>query len=99
MRKKEKITPHDVDVSPVLHALDEIASFAEGCDDWVTIKIEIMQRLHPSLRRLFSTRDSITKEQSLNDFERDLVERYKQKTGIDLIVRTREERREIYGKI
>jgi hypothetical protein len=48
---------------------------------------------------LFSTRDSITKEQSLNDFERDLVKRYKQKTGINLIVRTREERREIYGKI
>jgi hypothetical protein len=58
-----------------------------------------MQRLNPSLRRLFSTRDRITKEQSLNDFERDLVERYRQKTGIFLIVRTREERREIYGKI
>jgi len=99
MRKKEKITPNDVDVSPVLSVLDDVSEFAGGCDDWVTIKIEIMQRLHPSLRRLFSTRDRITKEQSLNDFEKDLVERYRQKTGIDLIVRTREERREIYGKI
>ncbi len=96
---KPCLDPREVDPSPVYKELDAVASFARDCDDWVTIKIEVMQRLNPYYRRFFSTRDPKTKEQSMNDFERDIAERFRSITGRTLILRTREERRKIYGKI
>lgn len=98
-KNKTKLKPEDVDISPVLEVLEEVSSYAGECDDWVTVKREIMQRLNPRLRRLFSTRDPITKEQSMNDFEAFLSAKFYEHTGVKLILRTREERREIYGSI
>ena len=98
-KNKIKLTPDDVDVSPVFDVLAEVAEYASDCDDWVTVKREIMQRLNPKMRRLFSTRDPITKEQSMNDFEVLLSDKFYEHTGTRLILRTREERREIYGSI
>jgi hypothetical protein len=98
-KNKIKLTPEDVDVSPVLAVLEEISIFAGDCDDWVTVKREVMQRLNPGLRRLFSTRDPLTKEQSMNSFEIMLAAKFYEHTGTKLILRTREERRQIYGSI
>ena len=73
-----------------------VASYTDGCDDWVTVKKQIMLNLPPALRKNFSTRDPKTKEQWLNDFEKELITYYREITGIDLILRTLAERREMF---
>ncbi len=72
-----------------------VSTFAKDCDDWVTIKKEIMRGIPSELRKNFSTRDPKTKEQNLNDFEKCLINYYKEHTGISLILRTLSERREM----
>ena len=66
-------------------------------DDWVTIKKIMLRSLHPDLRKSFSTRDPKTKEQWLNEFEKQLIIKYKEITGIALICRSLKERRELNG--
>tara|TARA_B100000686_G_C16596025_1_gene866051 strand:+ start:278 stop:553 length:276 start_codon:yes stop_codon:yes gene_type:complete len=75
--------------------IDFVASYAGDCDDWVTIKKQVMLGIPSKLRKLFSTRDRKTKEQSLNDFEKNIINYYKNITGVDLKVRTLEERRSL----
>ena len=79
----------------ILEQVEIVASYAGGCDDWVTIKKEIMKGCPSSLRRFFSRRDPITKEQVPNSFDRAVIKEYKSITGIDLVVRTLEQRREL----
>ena len=75
-----------------------ISSTALGnTDDLVTIKKIMLRSLHPSLRKYFSTRDLKTKEQWLNEFEKQLIVKYKEITGVTLICRTLKERRERNG--
>jgi len=57
----------------VMSALREIYSYANHVDDWIVIKKELLRTLHPTDRKLFSTRDPITKRQRTNDFERNLA--------------------------
>lgn len=77
--------------------IDYVAGYAYDCDDWVEIKKQIMLGLPSDLRKLFSTRDQKTKEQILNDFDRKVISYYKEKTGVSLVLRTLQERREIFG--
>ena len=79
----------------IIEQIEFVASYAEDCDDWVTVKKEVMRGIAPILRKNFSTRDPKTKEQWLNNFEKELITYYSNLTGIDLIVRTREERRSL----
>lgn len=62
-------------------------------DDWVDIKIEIMNSLRPELRRLFSRRDQATREQVPSDFDRAVMRMYESASGVALVVRTLEERK------
>ena len=84
-----------------LDALEESAIISKvalnNTDDWVTIKKIMLRSLHPDLRKSFSTRDKKTKEQSLNEFEKQLIIKYKELTGITLICRSLKERRELNG--
>lgn len=84
-----------------LSALKEAAIISKAAlnntDDWVTIKKIMLRSLHPDLRKSFSTRDPKTKEQWLNEFEKHLVVKYREITGITLICRTLKERRERAG--
>jgi len=73
-----------------------VSSYVGDCDDWVTVKKQVMLNLPPVLRKNFSTRDPKTKEQWLNDFEKELINYYKSLTGIDLVLRTLDERREMF---
>ena len=91
------ISDESIEKERILEEVKFVASFGGGCDDWVTIKKEIMKGLNPSLRKNFSTRDPKTKEQSLNNFERDIISYYKDLTGVALKLRTLEERREMFG--
>ena len=83
----------------ILDQIDFVSSYAADCDDWVEIKKQILLGIPSELRASFSTRDPKTKEQSLNDFEKFIIQPWKQKTGIDLKLRTLAERRKIFGTL
>jgi hypothetical protein len=75
--------------------IQEVVMYVGDCDDWVTIKKEIMKGIPAALRKNFSTRDPKTKEQWLNDFDKMVINYYKEMTGVDLVLRTIEERRKL----
>jgi hypothetical protein len=56
------------------------------CDvsSWVDLKKMLLLSLPPKERMKFSTRDPITKQQSLNSLEREIVDNYEKKTGVTL---------------
>tara|TARA_R110000824_G_scaffold96509_6_gene231068 strand:+ start:389 stop:670 length:282 start_codon:yes stop_codon:yes gene_type:complete len=76
--------------------IDLVAKYCSDCDDWVTIKKEIMKGLPSGLRKLFSRRDPITKEQRPNNFDHLVINYYKDISGIELVIRTLKERREMF---
>ena len=82
-----------IDNKLIIDKLSEVAEFAGDCDDWVTIKKEVMKLLPSSIRSMFSRRHPITKEQQTNKFEIELINYYKEITGIGLVIRTLQERR------
>jgi len=84
-----------IDNKRLLTAIDDVSSFVGDCDDWVTIKKEIMKLLPSKMRSSFSRRHPITKEQQTNNFELELINYYKDITGIDLVIRSLKERRKI----
>jgi len=84
------------DVEIILEKVSFVSEYVGDCDDWVTVKKQVLLNLPPIVRKNFSTRDSKTKEQWLNDFEKDLIIYYKELTGIDLVLRTLDERREMF---
>lgn len=79
----------------IINELREISTYAGSCDDWMTIKKEVMKSIPSNLRSLFSRRDPITKEQVPNSFDKAIIEYYYNLTGIKLKIRTLAERREL----
>ena len=79
----------------ITNQIKEVSSYVGNCDDWVTIKKEIMKGIPSDLRKLFSRRDPITKEQVPNNFDMIVKEAYERFSGVDLKIRTRSERKKI----
>ena len=77
----------------VVEAVLYVSKYMGEDDDWVDIKIEIMNSLRPELRRLFSRRDQATREQVPSDFDREVMRLYEESSGVKLVVRTLEERK------
>ena len=70
------------------------------CDDWVEIKKLVMKQVAPSHRKVFSRRDQKTKNHPpLNQFENEMKDLYKEISGVELVLRELDERREIYGRL
>jgi len=90
---------HKDDRDRILDQLRFVMTYVGDNDDWVTVKKQILLGIPSSLRKNFSTRDSKTKEQWLNDFEQELINYYEQLTGVRLKVRTLAERRELFGAL
>ncbi len=72
-------------------AIDTVFSYTGSITDWIVIKKELLKTLTSADRMYFSTRDPVTKAQRLNDFEKIVIERWQQKTGIRLILKNHEE--------
>ena len=53
-------------------------------DDWMDFKKIMLRTLPPKMRKKFSTRDPVTKKQSLNSFEEGMIDIYFEKTGVRL---------------
>ena len=77
----------------VLQQIEEVAKYAYDCDDWVTIKKEIMKGCPSKLRGLFSRRHPITKEQVPNEFDKSVIDYFEKVSGQKLIIRSLSERR------
>lgn len=78
----------------VLKQINEVSLYTGDCDDWVTIKKEIMKGIPSHLRKNFSRRDPISKEQTPNDFDISVIDYYREITGITLKIRSISERKE-----
>jgi hypothetical protein len=71
----------------------DIKSYAMNVKDWQTIKKEILKSLPASERKFFSTRDPLTKEQTLNELELKIVEKWEKLTNVKLIIKVRDAKR------
>ncbi len=80
----------------ILEQINFVVSYVDDCDDWVEIKKQILLGIPSDLRSSFSTRDPKTKEQRLNEFEKAVIQIWKEKTGIELKLRTLAERRDLF---
>lgn len=90
-QKRPQIEP---EIDPAVHeAVRYVSQYMGGSDDWVDIKIEIMNSVRPELRRKFSRRDQVTREQSPNDFDIAVLCEYERVSGIRPIIRTLAERK------
>lgn len=84
---EEQLPGPEIDQS-VKDAIGYVSQYMEGNDDWVDIKIEIMNTVRPELRRKFSRRDQATREQVPNDFDVAVICEYTRVSGVTPVVRT-----------
>ena len=90
----EKLEGSAAQLDPrVAAAVAYVAQYMGDCDDWVDIKVQIMNSLHSDLRRLFSRRDRKTYRQVMNDFDRAVWDEYSRVSGVQLVLRTLEQRK------
>ena len=59
-------------------------------DDWLSMKKYLLRSLPADVRSHFSTRDPKTKKQNLNEFEIEIIKRYKKLTGKEIGVQPHE---------
>jgi hypothetical protein len=71
----------------VMDAISQVIKYASGASRWNVVKNELLRCLHSNDRKLFSTRDPLTKQQSLNEMEREIVALWLEFGGNDLLVR------------
>ena len=50
-----------------------VHTYAPNITEWKVLRKELLKNLPPVQRKLFSTRDSITKKQNFNNFENNVV--------------------------
>jgi hypothetical protein len=70
-----------------------VASYAKGVTDWATLKKELLKFFAPQERKLFSTRDPITKAQRMNEFEEEIARKWTKLTGFHVIITNHDEKR------
>ena len=69
----------------------DIAAQVLGEDqDWMCFKKIMLRTLPSRLRKNFSTRHPISKKQSLNSFEKNLINTYYNKTGVMLVLENKD---------
>lgn len=56
----------------------------EENQNWMDFKKIMLKSLPSTMRKNFSTRDPKTKKQSLNSFEREMIDIYYKETGVEL---------------
>ena len=71
----------------ILDELELISTYMGDNDNWMDVKVFLLRGIRPEMRKLFSTRDHLTKKPHLNDFERHLIDIYKNMTGVRLRIK------------
>jgi gamma-glutamyl phosphate reductase len=72
--------------SQVQAALEEVYGYASDIGDWIVVKKELLKAIPSNLRTLFSLRDPVSKRQRTNDFERELMRRWRDLGGRELLL-------------
>ncbi len=57
----------------ILELVEELFIYYKE-DDWLKVKKYLVRYLHPTIRTLFSTRNSKSKKHQLNSFEENLID-------------------------
>lgn len=63
------------------NVINDVFSYVGNTNDWMIIKKELLKSLPPADRIYFSTRDPITKKQTINKFEEIVIEKWYIMTG------------------
>jgi hypothetical protein len=66
-------------------ALLFVSKYAGDVSDWKTLKKELVKCLPVDKRRLFSKRDPRTKQQNINALEKEIADRWKEITSVEVI--------------
>jgi len=70
----------------ILEEIDMCIFMLGDSRDWLSLKKILLRSIPSELRASFSTRDPKTKLQTLNEFELKLIDIYKRRTGIHLVL-------------
>jgi hypothetical protein len=70
--------------SKIKDAILFVHGYAPQISEWAVLKKEVLKSLPSEKRKLFSTRDPITKVANFNDLEVDVIKLWKELAGIDL---------------
>lgn len=65
-------------------AIKFVHAYAPAIAEWKILKKELLKLLHPTERKLLSTRDKKTKILNHNELELEIIARWKELTGTDL---------------
>lgn len=65
-------------------AIKFVHSYAPDIKEWKVLKKELLKFLPSDCRKVFSTRDSLTKKMNFNEFEKTVVDYWKEITGAEL---------------
>lgn len=74
----------------LVEGLTFVARYARHVSDWATLKKELLKFFTPQERKQFSTRDPITKQQSMNQFEELIAKKWLELTGTSVIITNRD---------
>lgn len=66
----------------VKDTIDETIMFASGETDWIKIKLLIMRSVPVEYKKMFSRRDDKNHHIGINEFELQIIEYWKTKTGV-----------------
>jgi len=81
----QQVTP--IVPSEIIRAIEEILVYFGREDSWMVFKKELLKTLNPKHRRGFSLRDPKTKQNSINTFERTIIEYWRELTGVQLVLK------------
>jgi len=70
-----------MDKKIIEEAISVVSSYVGNTTDWMVIKKELLKTLSAQDRMYFSTRDPVTKKQTMNDFEKIVAEKWFSITG------------------
>lgn len=70
----------------IIQEIDALIKNDLSCEDWMELKRYLLKCVNTELRTKFSTRDPKTKRQSLNDFEKKIIDLYEFSAGVKLRV-------------
>jgi len=73
----------DVEKQAIDHVIAYVGS---STNDWVIVKLQLVKTLPPFLRDKFSLRHPGSMKFFLNDFEKEIIAYWKEKTGINLVL-------------
>lgn len=80
----QKSSLHEIDLK-VEESLQFVKSYAPNISEWRVLKKELLKNIPSESRKLFSTRDPVTKATNFNEFEQLVADRWTKLTGVTII--------------